>query len=94
MVGSAIAYKILYHERGYLRLEVPSIRKLSWSFLFKNFKKSPPFPIPTGIKDLHVNPFKGNVVIIYEPEVIDIIEYLKSMASDPDVKKIIGGERK
>lgn len=91
MDDSAVAYKILYHERGYLRLEVPSIRKFSWTFLFTNFKKSPPFPIPAGIKDLHVNPFKGSIVIIYEPEDIDIMGYIKNMATDPDIKKIIKG---
>ncbi len=91
MERSSITYKILYHERGYIRLEVPAIRKLSWSFLYENFKKSPPFPVPSGIKDLHVNPFKGNIVIIYEPEDIDIVGYIKSMAAATVIKNIIRG---
>ncbi len=91
MEKSAIDFKILYHEKGYIRLEVPSLKNLSWSFLFMNFKKTPAFPMPSGIKDFHVNPLKGSIVITYEPEGIDIIKYIKTVSSDPEVKRIING---
>ncbi len=88
---SPITYRILYHDNGYIRLEVPSLKSLSWMFLYMNFKKSPPFPIPGGITDMHVNPIHGSIVIKYEPNDIDILNYVKKMSSDPDVKKIIKG---
>lgn len=91
MESTEIVYKVIFHTKGYIRLEVPSLRKLSWSYLYRNFKKSPPFPLPSGIKDFHVNPFKGNIVIRYEPNDIDILTFLKNMASDPDVRNIIRG---
>jgi len=91
MEKSAIEYKILYHKKGYIRLEVPSLRKLSWSFLFVNFKKTIPFPMPSGIKDFHVNPLKGSIIITYEPDGINIIKYIKTMTCNPEVKRIING---
>lgn len=86
-----ISYKILYHVKGYIRLEVPCLKKLSWSYFFKNFKKAPPFSIPPGINHFHVNPMSGSIVIMYNPDAIDIFEYFEKMASDPEVKKIIQG---
>jgi hypothetical protein len=91
MEKSPIDYKILYHEKGYIRLEVPFIRKLSWSFLFMNVKKAVSFPVPAGIKDFHINPLKGSIVITYEPGGIDIIKYIKAMTRDPEVRRIMGG---
>lgn len=91
MESTEIVYKVIFHTKGYIRLEVPSLRKLSWSYLYANFKKSPPFPLPSGIKDFQVHPFKGDIVIRYEPDVIDIISFIKKMASDPDVRNIIRG---
>ena len=84
---SEMSYKILYHVKGYIRLELPSLRNLSWSFMFKNLKKSPFLPIPSGINHFHVNPVSGSMVILYDPDTIDIFEYLKKIASDPAVKK-------
>jgi hypothetical protein len=88
---SVIPYKILYHERGYIRLEVPSLKKLSWSFLFMNCRETTPFPVPSGIKDFHVNPLKGSIVITYEPDDIDILKYIRKIASDPEIKRMIKG---
>lgn len=86
-----LAYKILYHKDGYIRLEVPILRKLAWSFFFTSFKKTLPFSLPPAIKDFHVNPLKGNIVITYEPEGIDILDYIQKMTSDSQVKNIMKG---
>jgi hypothetical protein len=86
-----LAYKILYHKKGYIRLEVPSLKKLSWAFLFTTFKITPPFPLHAAINDLHVNPLTGNLVINYEPDGIDILDYIQKMASDPKVKNLMKG---
>ncbi len=84
-------YKILYHKSGYIRLEIPSLRKLAWSVFFTRFRKTLPFTVPPAIKDFHVNPLKGSVVITYEPEKIDILDYIRKMAADPHVKTMMKG---
>ena len=91
MGSSDMTYKILYHNKGYIRLGVPSLRKLPWSYFYKNSAKSLPFTMPAGIKNFHINPFRGSIVITYEPDDIDILIYVRSMASDPAVRKIIKG---
>jgi hypothetical protein len=91
MEKSAIFYKVLFHTRGYIRLEVPTLKRLSWSYLYKNFKTSSPFPLPAGIKNFHLNPLTGSMVIYYEPDSINILEYIKNMASNADINSIIGG---
>jgi hypothetical protein len=92
MENSAIFYKILFHTNGYIRLEVPTLKRLSWSYLYKSFKKSPPFPLSSGIKNFHLNPLTGSMVITYEPDGINILEYIKNMPLNPDMNSIIGGQ--
>jgi hypothetical protein len=87
----AIDHRVLYHKKGYIRLEVPSLRKLSWYFLFMNSKKSIPFSLPESIRDYHINPLKGSIVITYDPDGIDILKYIKTMTSDPVVRNILKG---
>jgi len=72
-------------------LKVPSIKKLAWSFLFTNVNRKPHSPVHPGIKDFHINPLNASIVIIYEPDAVDIIKYINDMASNPDVNKIIQG---
>jgi len=86
-----LTYKIVYHKNGYIRLEVPLLKKLSWSFLFMTFKKTPPFPLHAAINDFHVNPLTGNLVINYDPDRIDILDYIQKMASDPTMKSLMKG---
>jgi hypothetical protein len=89
--ASRIQYKILYHTKGYIRLEIPSLRKLALPFLFTTSRKKLPFPVHPGIRDFHINPLKSSLVIVYEPDTVNILDYINSMASDPAVKKIIEG---
>jgi len=88
MESRQISYKVLYHTKGYIRLEMPLLKKLSWAYLYNNFKKSSRFPIPSGIKNFHLNPLTESMVITYEPD-INILEYIKNMAID--LKNIIKG---
>ncbi len=88
-----IPYRILYHDKGYIRLEVPVIRRLSWAYLFENLRKAHSFPVPSGIKNFYVNPLTGSIVITYKPDDINILEYINRMASSPDIREIIQGEK-
>jgi hypothetical protein len=90
MENAAIFYKILFHTKGYIRLEVPTLKRLSWAYLYKNFNKSPHFPLSSGIKNFHLNPLTGSMVITYEPDGINILEYINDMPSNPDMNSIIG----
>jgi len=86
-----IPYRILYHDKGYIRLEVPIIRRLSLTYLFENFSKAHQFPIPSGIKNFYINPLTGSIVITYKPDDIDILAYIDKMASSPDIREIVQG---
>jgi len=86
-----IPYRILYHDKGYIRLEVPAVRRLSWAYLFENLRKAHPFPLQSGIKNFYVNPLTGSIVITYKPDDIDILAYIDRMASSPDIREIIQG---
>jgi len=88
---SDISYKVLYHSKGYIRLEVPAISSFSWTYLLKNFERSDAFSIPTGIKKFHFNPLSGRMVITYKPDDINILEYIKRMSWSPDLEEIIKG---
>jgi hypothetical protein len=85
--AAEIKYKVVYHYRGYIRIEFPSPQ------LFHGLKKSPHFPIAEGIKHFHMNPFKGDIVILYEPDKIDILHYLETMTSNNASKIIYGVEQ-
>jgi hypothetical protein len=88
MENSTIPYRVLNHNKGYIQLEVPSlVNKLSWSYLFKN---NHPFQLPSGITDFRLNPLRGKISIEYEPEHINILDYIKKVASNPDVKRLLG----
>ena len=64
---------------------------ISCMALFMNSKKSIPFSLPEGIRDYHINPLKGSIVITYDPDGIDILKYIKTMTSDPVVRNILKG---
>ncbi len=82
-----IIYKVIHHVPGRIRIEIPGFKGLS----MEDFKQLSAIPIPSGIKDVSPNPFTGRLVIIYEPEKIDILEYIKSMASNSVVQKVLEG---
>ena len=82
-----IGYKVIHHVPGRIRIEIPVIKGLS----VEAFKQLSAIPIPDGIRDVNPNPFTGSLVIIYEPEKIDILEYIKSMASNSVVQKVLQG---
>jgi hypothetical protein len=87
VLKNAIPYRILYHFTGYIRLEIPSLKKLSSFFMFKNLKTYPAFPIPDAIKAFHVDTLNANIIIQYEPEKIDILDYINNLALDSATKK-------
>ncbi|WP_333654481.1 HMA2 domain-containing protein [Dissulfurispira sp.] len=86
-----ISYRIIHHIPGRIRIEVPAIKNLSISSLLQMSKQFSAIPIPEGIKDIRPNPFSGSIVITYIPEKIDIIEYLKDIASSIEMQKLMGG---
>jgi hypothetical protein len=82
-----ISYKIAHHIPGRIRIEIPALKKISIALL----KNMAAIPIPDGILDISPNPFTGSIVILYEPNEIDIVEYIRNMAASSEIQKIIGG---
>jgi len=81
-----IEYKVVHHVPGRIRLHVPIIRKLPVSTL----KKLSTLPVPEGVKDVSANPITGSLVIIYDPQHVDIMKYVKAMITDEQVLTTIG----
>lgn len=80
-----IDYSIVHHVPGRIRIGVPLIKGLSVAVL----KQLSSVPIPAGIRDIHPNPVTGSLTIKYDPGNIDILEYLKKMASNMEIQNII-----
>lgn len=91
-----IAYDIVHHIAGRIRLKVPLIRKLVFAKNIPDHIKDLSFiSLPSGIKDIRANPFAGSLVITYEPEEIDVLEFIKStidsLSTNAEIQKILGG---
>lgn len=82
-----IAYTVKHHVPGRIRIEAPIIKGLT----VQNLKRLAHIHIPDGIKNVRPNPFTGSIVIEYEPLKINIIEYLQSIISNPEIQGIING---
>ena len=76
-----IAYKIAHHIPWRIRVEIPALKSLSFMELRKVADKLQAIPVPAGIKEVRPNPLNMSLVIIYQPENIDIIRYINEMIS-------------
>ncbi len=88
MENSEIPYKIILYSKGCVKVQMPSLKGLSWLGLLKRFKRSS-LLLPSGIKDINLDQFKGTVLITYDPDKIDILEFLESMSSNTELKEIV-----
>lgn len=78
-------YKILHHVPGRIRIEVPSIKGLS----VKVLSRLSGIPVPCGIEDIRPNPLTGSLLIKYDPGRINIVSYLRDMASGDVIKNVL-----
>src|SRR3990170_7871185 len=76
-----IAYKIAHHIPGRIRVEIPILKSLSFMELRKVAEKLKAIPVSAGIREIRPNPLNMSLVIIYQPENIDIIRYINEMIS-------------
>lgn len=81
-----IDYKVVHHVPGRIRLQVPIIRKLTIATL----KKLSALPVPDGIKDIRANPVTGSLVITYDPDRVNIENYVKEMVINKEILTTIG----
>ncbi|HJW86078.1 MAG TPA: hypothetical protein VJ440_05545 [Candidatus Brocadiaceae bacterium] len=91
-----IAYDIVHHIAGRIRLKVPLMRKLVFAKNLPDHIKDLSFiSLPSGIKDIRANPFAESLVITYEPEEINVLEFVKStidtLSTNAEIQKILGG---
>ena len=80
-----IQSRIVHHVPGRIRIEIPSIKGLS----LKALKRLSGIPIPCGIEDIRPNPLTGSLLIKYDPGRINIVSYLRDMASSDKIKSIL-----
>lgn len=80
-----IQYRIVHHVPGRIRVEVPSIKGLSMRIL----EKLANVPVPNGIENLHPNPLTGSLLIMYDPAQINIVTFLRDMASSDQIKTML-----
>lgn len=80
-----IAYKIAHHIPGRIRVEIPALKSLSFMELRKVAEKLKAIPVPAGVREVRPNPLNMSLLIIYQPEDIDIIRYLNEMINRMEI---------
>ncbi len=89
-----IAYDVVHHIAGRIRLRVPLIKRLVMARNVPDHIKNLSFiSIPSGIKDIRANPFAGSLVITYEPKEVDVMEFIQSaldsLSSNAEIQKLL-----
>lgn len=84
-----LQYRIVHHMPGRIRLEVLALKGLAIATL----KKLSVIPVPEGINSIKPNPITGSLVITYDPGQIDILQYMKEVVANNDIKRILERER-
>lgn len=80
-----IEYKIKHHVRGRIKVHIPVLKKIPLSRLY-SLKD---MELPEGIKDVSPNPLTGNVVIHYDPSKVNIEEFLASLSSKEEIRRLL-----
>jgi hypothetical protein len=83
-----VSYKILHHVAGRTRISVPVLKNLPLCTLTKLAS----IPVADGILAVEPNFLSRNIMIKCDPMKIDILDYLRTMASHPEFEKAIKGE--
>jgi hypothetical protein len=68
-----------------MRIQVPALRELS----MKALESLSDIPLPSGIKKVRPNPLTGSLLIEYDPGLINIMTYLKDMASQEELTCVL-----
>lgn len=90
--ASEIEFRVVYHWKGYIRIALPEEKKLAFLRRINHFRGSSLLAPSEGIKHILITHIRGDMVMLYEPEAIDIINYLESMISGQSLQKN-GGTR-
>ncbi|MCX8030266.1 MAG: hypothetical protein N3A59_01630 [Thermodesulfovibrionales bacterium] len=83
-----ILYKIVHHTPDHIRIEV-SFKEHSLARLHEIRKKISLFPKPDGIEYIKPSLISGCILIKYKREKIDIVEYLKNLASPAEIQNLL-----
>ena len=82
-------YHIIHHVHGRIRVKVPWMKRLTLSQL----AELSAIPLERGILDIRPNLITGTLVFFYDPKEIDIMDHLKTLASSPKLRSILGTQR-
>ncbi|MEW5744565.1 MAG: HMA2 domain-containing protein [Nitrospirota bacterium] len=80
-----IAYTVVHHVPGRIRIEIPMLKRLS----LPDLRKLSTIPTPSGVKGVRANPITGSLTIIYDPQSIDIVAYIARIASGSDLQTFL-----
>jgi hypothetical protein len=76
-----VPYAVKQHIPGRIRIEIPLLKKMTFTDLKLLADRISRGGRPRGIRDISANPLTGRVTISYDPVSIDITEYLSVMAA-------------
>ena len=82
-------FKIIHHIPGRIRIVVPELKKLSFKKLIGIWNGISKTRMPAGIKDVLPNPLSGSILITYEPGEIEIVGFIESVLSNPQMLAMI-----
>lgn len=78
-----IEFRILTHTPGRIKIRIPALQKASLRTLQEDLKLLSQIELPPGIERVKANPFSRDITIFYDPAVIDVMDFLETMASHP-----------
>lgn len=82
---ASVSYRVVNNTAGYIRLRIPSLKRVPLNEL----KRLSDISTPVGIKDVKVNPITGSLTIQYDLAKIDIMEFINSMMSHTRIRDIL-----
>ncbi|MBS3908500.1 MAG: hypothetical protein KGZ93_02525 [Actinobacteria bacterium] len=85
-----VPFKVIHHIPGRIRVEVPSAKGLTR----KDLESLAHIKLPPSIKNMRVNPLNRNLIIEYDPKSIDILAYLRVMASSDEILELFDRDNK
>lgn len=83
-------YKIIYHRAGKIKIEVPFLKKVPMKEINKFSEYFTKKYMHEGISSVFVNPLTSRIIIFYDENIINIIDFLDKVAKDQvfsDIKR-------
>lgn len=80
-----VSFKVVHHIPGRIRIAVPAAKGLTR----KDAESLSHIKLPPSVRNIRINPLNCNMIIEYDPKAIDIMAYLRQMASSKEIKDLL-----